>query len=243
MRRVRFTIGTLLILVLFLGVSFAALREASDLWDAGTFNLAIAVLLASILLTVHGTGASRAFWLGFALCGSTYMALTLFPWAQQRLVTTDALVFLNSKLPARPAGLSGRRLTNSPNLDAFVAQSSPVPGTPLLSFEATPMVWDESTGMLVAVGGRISDTFVRIGHSLLALATGCMGGLFSRYLHSRRGKSALPYRPLYRCPANSGQSAPPDRVTRFACAIPARPHARDRAPTEGRPELIANRDG
>ena len=33
MRRIRFTIASLLVVVLFVAVGFAALRESSDLWD------------------------------------------------------------------------------------------------------------------------------------------------------------------------------------------------------------------
>jgi hypothetical protein len=35
MRRIRFTIASLLCLVLFVAVGFAALRESNDLWDNG----------------------------------------------------------------------------------------------------------------------------------------------------------------------------------------------------------------
>jgi len=44
-KRIRFTIGTLLVLVLFLGVSFAALREASPIWDGGILSLTIGAFL------------------------------------------------------------------------------------------------------------------------------------------------------------------------------------------------------
>jgi hypothetical protein len=35
MRRIRFTIASLLALIFVLGVGFAALRESSDLWESG----------------------------------------------------------------------------------------------------------------------------------------------------------------------------------------------------------------
>ena len=70
MRRFRFRLGTLLILILVLGVGFAALRESNDTWDSGVFTLALTALLVSILLAIHRTGKRRAFWLGFALIGA-----------------------------------------------------------------------------------------------------------------------------------------------------------------------------
>ena len=39
MRRFRFHIGTLVILVLLLGVGFAALRESNETWDSSIFSL------------------------------------------------------------------------------------------------------------------------------------------------------------------------------------------------------------
>ena len=56
MRRFRFHLGTLVILVLFLGVGFAALRESNETWNSITFSITLAVLLTSILLAIHRTG-------------------------------------------------------------------------------------------------------------------------------------------------------------------------------------------
>src|SRR6516165_6285766 len=55
MRRIRFSIASLLVVVLVLGVGFAALRESNELWDSGLSTLTLAVLLTSILLAIHRT--------------------------------------------------------------------------------------------------------------------------------------------------------------------------------------------
>jgi type IV secretory pathway VirB2 component (pilin) len=70
MRRFRFNIASLLVVVLIVAVGFAALRESNDLWDSGLFTLTLAILLVSIFFAVHRTESRRAFWLGFA--GSTW---------------------------------------------------------------------------------------------------------------------------------------------------------------------------
>ena len=80
MRRFRFHIGTLLILVLILGVGFAALRESDETWDSSIFSLTLGMLSVSILLAIHRTERRRAFWLGFALFGWTYVG---FRWSRQ----------------------------------------------------------------------------------------------------------------------------------------------------------------
>ena len=99
MRRFRFHIGTLVILVLLFAVSFAALRDSSEIWDGITFTLTVGLLLTSILLAIHRTERKRAFWLGFALFGVTFLGLSLIPSIESRLLTTKGLAYLHSKIP------------------------------------------------------------------------------------------------------------------------------------------------
>ena len=95
MRHIRFSITSMLVIVLFVAVGFAALRESSDLWESGVFTRTLAALLISILLAVHRTDSRRAFWLGFALFGWTYLGLSLVPSTESRLMTTKALATLD----------------------------------------------------------------------------------------------------------------------------------------------------
>jgi cell division protein FtsW (lipid II flippase) len=69
MRSFRFHIASLVILVLGLGIAFAALRDSNDTWDSSVFALSVGVLLASVLLAIHRSEKRRAFWLGFAIFG------------------------------------------------------------------------------------------------------------------------------------------------------------------------------
>ncbi len=131
MRRIRFTIAGLLVLILFVAVGFAGLREANEWWDSGLLSATLGILLISSLLAAHRRESQRAFWLGFALFGSSYLGLSLVPPIESRLITTKALAYLDSK-------------------------------------------WSGTT-----------ENFVRIGHSLLALCAGFLGGRLSRILHAR----------------------------------------------------------
>jgi hypothetical protein len=101
MRRFRFHISGLLAVVLGLAVAFAALREATDLWDWGLFTAAAGLLLVSVLLAVHRRDRKRAFWLGFALCGWAYLAASLVPPVESRLLTTKGLYYVDSKVADR----------------------------------------------------------------------------------------------------------------------------------------------
>jgi hypothetical protein len=90
----RYYIGGILWAILIVAFGFAALREADDLWGSGLFSLTLGLLLAAVLLAVHRTGARRAFWLGFALFGWGYLSLSLVPSIEFRLITAQALAYL-----------------------------------------------------------------------------------------------------------------------------------------------------
>ena len=91
MSRPRFSLGTLLLMVLFAGVAFAALKSPSDTWASALFTAAVAVLLVAVLLAVHRRDRGRAYWLGFALFGWVYFILSLVPETAPRLATTGLL--------------------------------------------------------------------------------------------------------------------------------------------------------
>jgi hypothetical protein len=98
MRNLRFNIASLLLVVLVAAVCLAALRESTEIWDSGVFTITLGVLLISILLATHRREKRRAFWLGFALFGAGYLALSLIPSIESRLVTSKALGYLDSKV-------------------------------------------------------------------------------------------------------------------------------------------------
>jgi hypothetical protein len=99
MRRFRFHLGAIVILIPLLAIGFAALRESNEIWDITILSLTLGVLLISILFAIHRTETRRAFWLGFALFGWIYVGLSLVPSIESRLITTKAITFLDSKMP------------------------------------------------------------------------------------------------------------------------------------------------
>jgi hypothetical protein len=166
MKRIRFNIASLLGVILILGVGFAALREASDLWESGIFTLTLAALLISILLAVHRAGKRRAFWLGFAVFGWFYLGLSLVPSIESRLITTKTLTFLDSKVPVRSFQVRGIAFSPDGKRIATAGQGQ-------------VRLWDAATGTPVSGWSGATEHFVRIGHSLLALLAGWLGGRLS----------------------------------------------------------------
>jgi hypothetical protein len=198
MSRIRFHIGSLVILVLILGVALAALRESNDLWDSGVFSFTIGVLLISVVLALHRTGPKRAFWVGFALFGAVYLGLSLIPSIESRLITTKALAYVDSKLPrANDAGIAYGDFDSDGVVDLLVANDLTArvagpntggwirnPTTQLLSKSVTNGSASYKIVYTTALTGSAATSvnFTRIGHSLIALVAAFGGGRLSRHL-------------------------------------------------------------
>jgi hypothetical protein len=219
MRRFRFHIGTLLVLIIVLGVGFAALRESNDAWDCGIFTLALGALLVSILLAMHRSEKKRAFWLGFALFGAAYLAFSLVPPIESRLITTKALAYLDSKVPrSTPTGFVYFDYDNDGDMDLHVVNNSK-PSVIYLNrgngtFEdvttvaglnpagnqvigSGTLVLNYTTGPWLRGSGGTSENFIRIGHSLLALIAAFVGGRLSGYLYAKNRQTVQgPANPL-----------------------------------------------
>jgi hypothetical protein len=204
MRHLRFHIGTLVILVLVLGVSLAALREPNEIWDSGVFTLTVGVLLASLLLAIHRTEKRRAFWLGFVLFGAAYLVLSLVPPIETRLMTTKALTYLDSKMPGRiPNGVGTAYFEYNDDglVDLFAANNSQ-PNTVYVSngngtFQDVTTTVGLNSGNQ-ATGSRVflnlpsglwlvgtTENFVHIGHQLITLIVAILGGCLSRHLYAK----------------------------------------------------------
>jgi hypothetical protein len=75
MKRFRMTIRLGMALVVFAGLSFAALRDPSMWWVAGLLGCLIGLLLTACVGAIYRTGRERAFWLGIVVFGGGYLLL------------------------------------------------------------------------------------------------------------------------------------------------------------------------
>jgi hypothetical protein len=204
MRRFRFHLGTLVMLVLFFGVGLAALRESNDIWNSGMFTLTLGILLISILLAVHRAEKRRAFWIGFALFGWTYLGLSLIPSIESRLITTKCLAFLDTMVTRPVPFLSGYFEYGENSMDLVVVDKSQTNSLVRTKrngdwiADVTATAGSNLTRFTNILGGRsltgfgTTENFIRIGHSLFAIVTALLGGGLSRYLHTKKphGSSA-----------------------------------------------------
>jgi len=110
---------------LFVAVGISALRESSDLWDSGIFTVTLGGLLISVLLAIHRTETTRAFWIGFALFVWAYLALSLVPSIESRMITSKALTYLCAKVSRSiTAGLAYSDYDNDGSMDLYVVNNS-----------------------------------------------------------------------------------------------------------------------
>jgi hypothetical protein len=196
MKRFRFHLGTLVILTLLLGVGFAALRESNEMWDSSILSITLAGLMTSMLLAIHRTDERRAFWLGFALFGWTYLGLSLVPSIESRLLTSKVLAYLDSKVPrSSPAGLTDLDPYFSGSWDGLFV-NNPQPNALVLNKGNGDWIVDVTaagsnpTIFRNILAGRTvtwfgtTENFIRIGHSLAAMIVALLGGYISRRLYA-----------------------------------------------------------
>ena len=80
MGRLHFSIAGMMVLVLAVSVGFASLRFPSEPMAGAVLLLTLGAFALAVLAVVYRRGERRAFWLGFALFGWGYMALTAGAW-------------------------------------------------------------------------------------------------------------------------------------------------------------------
>lgn len=147
-----------------------ALRMPSRLLANAFFSTALSILTFAILGALFRSGRARAFWAGFSLGGSLYLVLACMPIFDTHvgvhLLTTPGLDMLYEKLAHRPP-------TNGPyNFSAWNDWSSPH-----LNYDR------RYVGNVVMVS---SESFMRIGHSVIAIPLAMIGGVTGRKLAAGR---------------------------------------------------------
>jgi hypothetical protein len=162
------TILGLMIFVLACGVGTAALNASTTLWESIVFSTTLTILASSILLTVQ---RRRTFWLGFALFGWIYLIASLIPPVESRLLSTKGIAYLDAKTAKwQNVRVSGVAFSGN--------------GHSLTDLEDV-RIWDAQTGKPIPRPFGSFANFRRIGHSLLALLAGTLGGFMGTWLQTR----------------------------------------------------------
>lgn len=202
MRRFRVSIAGLMVVVLFVAVGVAALREATEVWSGVLFALTVAAMAFAGLRAAYREGTKRAFWAGFALFGSIYLALAFAPGAENRppLITGTALTWLhprvarNAQPPMTVLALRNGSLVTTTWVDVSTQLVQPAPGMTGSGVALTDFDSDGTLDVTVSpnptaprlVRRRFAfttsdpTTFARVGHCLLAVIVAMLGGVIAR---------------------------------------------------------------
>jgi hypothetical protein len=171
----RFSIARLLLLIGFVAVGFAALRQGTQAWATGLFSLALLVLGVAWLGAAFPRGFSRAFYAGTAFWRSAYMMLCYGPGCSEVRPFLATTALIESIFPRIHPGQAVFTMGTPPPSNLFTRYS---PGRPV-TVPRNATLW-------VAPGGWVSwPAFERIGHSLFSFLFSLAGGGVARYLAAR----------------------------------------------------------
>ena len=90
-RHIRLSITSMLVIVLFVAVGFAALRESSDLWESGVFGLTLGILVISIPIAIHRLGPREHAGWGLPFSGTTDLGFSQVPSIESRARTWTSI--------------------------------------------------------------------------------------------------------------------------------------------------------
>jgi hypothetical protein len=146
-------------LVAVLAVGFAALRSGSEIWARMCLTATLAILAFAIIAVVYRREGRRAWWLGFALFGWGYAALTLVPACKHevgdKLITSRMLMDLFSEMVIKPQLAASTGLGPGGTIAARPAAAR------ASGFEEFPVIGHSHCALLAAFAGGIAAAWLR----------------------------------------------------------------------------------
>jgi hypothetical protein len=197
MRRPRVSIAALMIVVLVVAVGTAALKVADEVWAGAMLTLTVGLLGVAVLGALFRRESRRAFCVGFALFAASYLAPSIVEVTRPKLPTTKLLAHAHAKL----APDDGPVLSDASFLIQVTRQNNGVVALDLgmPAVQSAPVTTSNgpttsgTTFLFKALAtGTTPEHFVTVGHCLLALATGLLGGLIARaFYNAERARAGV----------------------------------------------------
>jgi hypothetical protein len=194
LRALRITIVGMMAVVLACGVAFAALRDASDVWEGAVLMATVSILGAAILGSRSGRASDRAWWQGFALFGWGYLIATMAPWfgheVGTKLPTSMALNYLQRLAVGAPksATLTGNVSIKDPSYSITTESlriDYPDGRTTIMDPKGEDVSLLLGRTARTALPGAINrEAFLRVGHCSFAFLAAIIGALIGRHFYS-----------------------------------------------------------
>ena len=204
----RYSLGSLFLVLLYLSVGCAALVNASGIWPQVAITLTLAILVLFSLAAIYWTERRRVFAIGFTATGWLYFLFVFSSVTSVRpyLLTETAMnrlfVTMHSDQPT-PIGLAYQPVGpySRPAGVQRVAYATPLPTAVPISTNRTPVPTNASpftqpntlglTFTAVAVQPTVdSRSFTNIGHSMWAVIVAFVGGVTAQLLARNRKQVA-----------------------------------------------------
>jgi hypothetical protein len=185
----RFSIRTLMAFVLVSAIGLAALRNANELWAGALLLVALAAAGAAVLGAIFLRGREQAWWAGFALFSGGYLVAAICP-VQSPLATTQMLIYIHPVVTSSETGppvypiFWRQRAQALAKIERLKAEGRGPADAALDS--AMKLLANLNTQL---AGTPNQDEFIRVGHSLLSLLAGLVGGMVARWFCARRERA------------------------------------------------------
>ena len=211
----RYSLGTLLLGLLYLSIGFGALANASAIWLQIAVTLSVAILLLFTLAAIVWTERRRVFAIGFAVAGWLYFVLVFAGLGDVRsyLLTQTATDGLYVMMHGQQQTSAGRWVTlqtlapggavttkqlvyPAPPVPRVAGQQGPRPTT-VYGQPAPALAYRQPTPALTYVQVAVAQTvdsylFANIGHSIWAVIVAFVGGVVAQllFLKNQRNEQA-----------------------------------------------------
>jgi hypothetical protein len=203
----RYSLGSLFLVLLYLSVGCAALVNASGIWPQVAITLTLAILVLFSLGAVFGNERWRVFSIGFSATGWLYVLLvfssvtSIRPYLLTETATNQLFVTMHSRQMAPKLVYETVTTVNGPRSVQTAVYATPVLPPPLpvpavgnnpaLVYAAPVVQPYASTSPAyspVATGQRFvhPQSFSNIGHSLWAVIVAFIGGVTAQLLAKGR---------------------------------------------------------
>ncbi len=202
---VRFSLASLMLILVYASISCAALVHATGIWPQVAVTMTVVVLLLFTLGAVFWQGAARVFAVGASITGGIYFLLVFTSVLNVRefLLTETAVRYLFNTIHSSPATANPTTVQSVQNtaFGPVVAQrvvymapatpAPPLPATPQRPIVAAapppPRALPSYYSATFAAGVQPA-MFGSIGHSIWSVILACCGGLLAQVIARRRGQ-------------------------------------------------------
>ncbi len=175
------TLGGLVLVIGLVALGFASLRNPSTLGSEAWFGLTTLALTSATLVAARGRPGGRGFATGFAVFGWSYFVLSLMPESRAQLPTTRLLAVLEKQVSG---GWTIGTQHLSLEMGSFPARVRGAYWEPVVTSPSGAGI----PGRLEI--DEVQPDFRRIGHALLTLMAGVVGGLACEIRRKNRARPA-----------------------------------------------------